>query len=72
MPGITGIITKNPHEEVGTKLQTMTGSMLHEPFYKSGSFIELDSIYGGRAGKSRKFFAGRWSIPPGLPGDIRQ
>src|SRR4051794_8065558 len=40
MPGIAGIFSKNPKADRGDLLKPMLASMLHEPFYKSGSLID--------------------------------
>jgi len=48
MPGITGIICKTPKEKNEIDLQLMVGSMLHEPFYTSGTYINSQiGIYAG-------------------------
>jgi asparagine synthase (glutamine-hydrolysing) len=39
MPGITGIISNRLSEESGVQLDAMVGAMMHEDFYKSGSFV---------------------------------
>ncbi|MBS3917367.1 MAG: hypothetical protein KG012_00625 [Deltaproteobacteria bacterium] len=48
MPGITGIISKTPKEKSEKDLQLMVGSMLHESFYTSGTYINSQiGIYAG-------------------------
>jgi asparagine synthase (glutamine-hydrolysing) len=40
MPGIVGLITKNPKPDHGkAELATMLGSMLHEPSYTHGTYV---------------------------------
>jgi len=40
MPGIVGIVGKGGRQERGAQLQRMLGTMLHEPFYTSGSYLD--------------------------------
>lgn len=48
MPGIFGIICKNPNQEYENELKAMQGTMLHEPFYTTGTFSEESlGFYGG-------------------------
>src|SRR5437667_12787755 len=48
MPGITGIIRKNPRPETGTDLGVMLDVMRHETFYNSGQYINEDlGLYAG-------------------------
>src|SRR5947208_5027286 len=48
MPGITGIIRKDPCKEMGRDLQLMIDVMRHEPFYNSGQYINKDlGLYAG-------------------------
>ena len=39
MPGIAGIVETKPRKENQTALDTMVTSMMHEPFYGSGTFV---------------------------------
>ena len=48
MPGIFGIITKNPNSGYENELKAMQGTMLHESFYTTGTWIEKSmGFYGG-------------------------
>lgn len=48
MPGIVGIITRMPPEMATDQLQRMVRSMLHEPFYVSGSWADEElGLYVG-------------------------
>jgi asparagine synthase (glutamine-hydrolysing) len=51
MPGITGIISKQPAESVCAQCETMTNALVHEPFYRSGTVWEktLDLCAGWAA-----------------------
>lgn len=40
MPGIVGIISRMPRERAADQVQRMVASMLHEPFYVSGSWCD--------------------------------
>jgi asparagine synthase (glutamine-hydrolysing) len=40
MPGIAGIISAAPREIVSRDLDTMLAAMSHEPFYRSGKYID--------------------------------
>lgn len=43
MPGITGIISKKLVGDESEKLAKMIGAMLHEPFYRAGSFVSPEN-----------------------------
>jgi asparagine synthase (glutamine-hydrolysing) len=48
MPGITGIIRKDPYTEIGQDLRIMLDVMRHERFYNSGEYINKDlGLYAG-------------------------
>jgi asparagine synthase (glutamine-hydrolysing) len=48
MPGIAGIITKKPREQASAELERMVASMLHEPFYVSGTWMDPElGVYVG-------------------------
>ena len=48
MPGITGIISRQPAAECERMVQSMTGAMRHESFYSAGQFGVPDlGVYGG-------------------------
>jgi len=56
MPGITGLITRLPRKEAEAQLAQMVGAMMHEPFYKSGTWIdERLGIYVGWVARSGSF-----------------
>ena len=43
MPGIVGIVTRNPNEDhVGSQLSTMLSTLLHERFYSHGTYKSID------------------------------
>lgn len=51
MPGIVGIISRNPSRECLARTQAMIGTLEHEPFYKSAtSVISEMGIYAGWLG----------------------
>src|SRR5438445_4016968 len=39
MPGIVGVISKDHRDDRDVSLETMIDCMMHEPFYRSGSYI---------------------------------
>ena len=48
MPGITGIISKTPRRENVNDLNMMTGCMMHESFYNSGTYVNNKlGLYAG-------------------------
>lgn len=48
MPGIVGIIGRGPHGERVDDLKRMIDCMMHEPFYRTGSYInEALGVYAG-------------------------
>lgn len=48
MPGITGIITRGPRARSEHDLKAMVECMKHEPFYKSGIYVNEDlGVYAG-------------------------
>jgi asparagine synthase (glutamine-hydrolysing) len=48
MPGIAGIISRNPHGEVDGALDVMVEAMRHEPFYRGGRYSNRDlGLYVG-------------------------
>src|SRR5271165_7297484 len=40
MPGIVGLITRIPREQAVWQLQRMVRTLLHEPFYLAGTWVE--------------------------------
>jgi asparagine synthase (glutamine-hydrolysing) len=51
MPGIVGIISKQPAHECEAHVKAMIASMQHEAFYKSGACsVSQSGIYGGWVG----------------------
>jgi asparagine synthase (glutamine-hydrolysing) len=40
MPGITGIVGKSPPNDNSADLHVMVERMMHEPFYKSGTYVQ--------------------------------
>jgi len=56
MPGILGILSKNTKHENKRNLDVMISSMMHEPFYTSGSYIyEKLGLYAGWVCHKRSF-----------------
>jgi asparagine synthase (glutamine-hydrolysing) len=50
MPGIAGIISKAPRENNEKDLDLMVRSMIHEPYYTSGTYVSEDlGLYAGWA-----------------------
>lgn len=48
MPGIVGLITKMPHAWAEPQVQRMVAALRHEPFYRSGTWIDESSgVYIG-------------------------
>jgi asparagine synthase (glutamine-hydrolysing) len=59
MPGIVGIITRMPRSEAEPRLQRMVRSMLHEPFYTSGTWIDEEiGVYAGWVARQGSFSDG--------------
>jgi asparagine synthase (glutamine-hydrolysing) len=56
MPGIVGLITKLPQSEAETQLRRMLKTLLHEPFYVSGTWADSEQgIYVGWATRKGSF-----------------
>lgn len=56
MPGITGLITKMPRERAEGLLRTMVQALCHEPFYKTGTWIDESlGVYVGWALREGSF-----------------
>lgn len=56
MPGIAGIISKTPREGNARDLGLMLGSMIHEPFYTSGTYSnDRLGVYAGWVGIKGSF-----------------
>ncbi len=56
MPGITGIITKNPGEKSRQQLHSMIGCMQRETFYNSGAYINDQlGLYAGWVCHAKSF-----------------
>src|SRR4051794_31040490 len=59
MPGLVGLITDKPREWAESQLLLMTGALLHESFYASGTFIdERLGIYVGWVARRASFSDG--------------
>ena len=59
MPGIVGLISRLPRRQAEAQLATMVASMMHEPFYRSGTWIdERLGIYVGWVARSGSFADG--------------
>ena len=56
MPGIVGLITRIPRERAVPQLQQMVGTLLHEPFYLAGTWIEESlGVYVGWVAREGSF-----------------
>jgi len=56
MPGIVGLVTKKPREWAGLQLARMVGTLLHESFYVSGTWIdETLGVYIGWVARKNSF-----------------
>ena len=56
MPGIVGIISRQPPEECESQVRLMIASMLHEPFYQCGTHIAPEmGIYAGWVAHENSF-----------------
>lgn len=59
MPGIVGLITKRPRQWAEKQLQQMIASMLHEPSYVSGTWLDEDQgVYVGWIARKNSFSDG--------------
>ena len=59
MPGIVGLITKMPRERAEQELLRMVGSLRHESFYETGTWIDESlGVYVGWATRKNSFSAG--------------
>jgi asparagine synthase (glutamine-hydrolysing) len=60
MPGIAGVISRQPAAENLRIVKTMTASLRHENFYKTGDFNEPQlGVYAGWAAHKNSFAAGQ-------------
>ena len=56
MPGIVGLITKLPRERAERELATMLGTLRHEPFYVTGTWIDESlGVYVGWSARKDSF-----------------
>jgi asparagine synthase (glutamine-hydrolysing) len=59
MPGIVGLITKLPREQAERQLVAMLGTLSHEPFYATGTWIEESlGVYVGWVARKGSFSDG--------------
>src|SRR5438552_1922825 len=59
MPGIAGLITKMPRERAEQQLLRMIGSLCHEPFYETGTWVDESlGVYVGWAVQRNSFSDG--------------
>ncbi len=59
MPGIVGLITRMPRERAERQLVAMLGTMLHEPFYVTGTWIDESlGVYVGWSAQKGSFADG--------------
>lgn len=59
MPGIVGLVTKRPRAVAECELREMLKSLCHEPFYRSGTWIdERAGIYVGWVARAGSFADG--------------
>ena len=68
MPGIVGLITKMPREWAEPQLRRMVKTLCHEPFYRSGVWIDesLVCMSDGRSVKDLSATACRSEISKGM------
>jgi len=59
MPGIVGLISKLPRQQAEAQLAKMVAAMIHEPFYRSGTWVDEHlGIYVGWVARSGAFADG--------------
>src|SRR5580700_10131340 len=59
MPGIVGLISRLPRKQAEAQLAQMVAAMIHEPFYRSGTWVnEGLGIYVGWVARSGSFSDG--------------
>jgi asparagine synthase (glutamine-hydrolysing) len=59
MPGIVGLISRQPRKQAEAQLAQMVAAMIHEPFYRSGTWVnEGLGIYVGWVARSESFSDG--------------
>src|SRR5436190_13298327 len=59
MPGIAGLITKMPRERAEQQLLRMIGSLCHEPFYETGTWVDESlGVYVGWTAAKESFSSG--------------
>lgn len=59
MPGIVGLITRAPREQVEPRLRQMLATLRHESFYETGTWIdELLGVYVGWSARRNSFSDG--------------
>ena len=59
MPGIVGLITRSRKEQAVEQLQEMLGTLLHEPFYIAGTWVEQSfGVYVGWVARAGSFSDG--------------
>ena len=59
MPGIVGLITRLPRENAEQQLHQMVESLCHEPFYRSGTWIDCaQGVYAGWVAQQGSFADG--------------
>ena len=58
MPGIVGIVSQRPSEECQALVRSMARSIIHEPFYTSGTYsVPKMGVYGGWVAHKNSFAA---------------
>jgi len=59
MPGIVGLITRIPRERAEQQLAVMLGTLRHEPFYVTGTWIDESlGVYVGWVARKGSFSDG--------------
>ncbi len=59
MPGLVGLITRMPAEKAIAQLEHMVDTLVHEPFYRTGTWIDRSlGIYVGWAAREGSFCDG--------------
>ena len=60
MPGIVGIISRQPAAEKARQVKAMAATLRHEPFYKAGDFAAPDlGVHAGWTAHEGSFAAGQ-------------
>ncbi len=59
MPGIVGLITRMPREKAEQELRAMVGTMRHEEYYVTGTWMDESlGVYVGWSARAGSFSEG--------------